>query len=288
MNTKSCTTLVLSITSILIATSLAAAEDQPSTKVFDKNNLVAWCIVPFDLAKRGPAARAEMLERLELTKLAYDWREQHVPTFEDEIRQMKKRDIEFFAFWGFHPAIEPLIQKHKITPQIWMTLREGKGSTQAEMVESAATKLLPMVEKTRSLGCQFGLYNHGNWGGEPENLIAVVKWLRANAKAGHVGIVYNLHHGHGHIADFAQVLGRMKPFLLCLNLNGMNDNADPKILPLGAGQHDRSLLETIAQSGYAGPIGVLDHRGDTDAEKSVKLNLDGLERLVHEIDAKRK
>ena len=72
----------------------------------------------------------------------------------------------------------------------------------------------------------------------------------------------------------------MKPFLLCLNLNGMNDNADPKILPLGTGQHDRSLLETIAQSGYAGPIGVLDHRGDTDAEKSLKQNLDGLERLV--------
>ena len=39
MNTKSCTTLVLSITSILIATSLAAAEDQPSTKVFDRTTL---------------------------------------------------------------------------------------------------------------------------------------------------------------------------------------------------------------------------------------------------------
>ena len=31
----------------------------------------------------------------------------------------------------------------------------------------------------------------------------------------------------------------MQPYLLCLNLNGMNDNAQPKILPVGSGQHDR-------------------------------------------------
>ena len=76
----------------------------------------------------------------------------------------------------------------------------------------------------------------------------------------------------------------MKPYLLCLNLNGMNDNAQPKILPLGAGQHDKALLEIIVKSGYTGPIGILDHRGDTDAEKSLKQNLDGLAKLVKGID----
>ena len=32
--------------------------------IFSRDNLVAWCIVPFDASKRGPKERAEMLERL--------------------------------------------------------------------------------------------------------------------------------------------------------------------------------------------------------------------------------
>ncbi len=29
--------------------------------IYAKDNLVAWCIVPFDAAQRGPEARAKML-----------------------------------------------------------------------------------------------------------------------------------------------------------------------------------------------------------------------------------
>ena len=32
--------------------------------IFAKQNLLAWCIVPFDANKRGPEERAQMLERL--------------------------------------------------------------------------------------------------------------------------------------------------------------------------------------------------------------------------------
>ncbi|MFH1265578.1 MAG: AP endonuclease, partial [Planctomycetota bacterium] len=66
---------------------------------------------------------------------------------------------------------------------------------------------------------------------------------------------------------FAESLATMMPYLLCLNLNGMNDGANPKILPIGRGRHDKRLIETIAESGYRGPIGILDHRADVDAEK---------------------
>ena len=55
---------------------------------------------------------------------------------------------------------------------------------------------------------------------------------------------------------FAAALAAMKPHLLCLNLNGMN-TAGPKILQLGAGEHDLKLLKIIANSGYTGPIGFL-------------------------------
>ena len=117
-------------------------------------------------------------------------------------------------------------------------------------------------------------------------MVAVCEWLRAYAAADHVGIVYNLHHGHHHIRDFAAWLKRMKPYLLCLNLNGMNDGANPKILPLGQGRHERRMMEIVAKSGYRGPIGVLDHRAEVDAEKSLSENLEGLKKLLVEFQDK--
>ncbi len=95
-----------------------------------------------------------------------------------------------------------------------------------------------------------------------------------------MGIVYNLHHGHAHIGRFAEALALMQPFLFCLNLNGMNDDERPKILPVGQGQHDLAILKTIRDSGYGGPIGILDHRGDVDAEDALRANLEGLKVLL--------
>jgi hypothetical protein len=257
-------------------------EDRPPG-VFARDNLVAWCIVPFDAKQRGPAERAEMLKRLGIGKVAYDWRQEHVPKFEEEILQYKKHDLEYFAFWGVHEEAFRLFEQYDIHPQVWLTAPSPRGSTDAERMEAAARQLLPHVKRVKALGCKLGLYNHGGWGGEPKNLVAVCRWLRENRDADHVGIVYNLHHGHGHIGDFAESLEQMKPYLLCVNLNGMNDGANPKILPLGRGQHELAMMRTIRDSGYAGPIGILDHRGDTDAEQSLRENLDGLDRLLSEL-----
>jgi sugar phosphate isomerase/epimerase len=252
---------------------------------FDKDRLVAWCIVPFDAKQREPAERAAMLVRLGLKRVAYDWRAKHVKDFEEEILQYKKHGLEFFAFWSVHEDAFRLFQKHKIHPQVWQTLGNPDAATQEARVEAAARALLPLVERTRQLGCALGLYNHGGWGGEPANLVAVCKHLRAHHNAGHVGIVYNLHHGHGHIADFEKSLKLMQPHLLCLNLNGMNDDAKPKILPLGQGRHELALLNTIRQSGYRGAIAILDHRSAIDTEVALRENLDGLKKLLKQLGA---
>ena len=82
-----------------------------------------------------------------------------------------------------------------------------------------------------------------------QDLIQMDGILRANAGADHVGIVYNFHHGHGHVADFKEALAKMKPYLLCLNLNGMNDGARPKILPVGRGRHDKDMIRIVLDSG---------------------------------------
>jgi len=259
-----------------------AADSAPAGSVFAKPNLVAWCIVPFDTAKRTPSQRAEMLQRLGIARLAYDWRAEHVPTFEDEIVQLKQRNIDYFAFWGFHPSILPLFEKHKLAPQFWATVPSPKGEGDAK-VDAAAQALLPNVKKALQLGSAFGLYNHGGWGGEPASMVAVTKRLRELTGSDRIGIVYNFHHGHEHMADFADCLAAMQPYLLCINLNGMNDNAQPKILPIGAGQHERKMMETIARSGYRGPIGILGHRADMDAEVALRQNLDGLKKLLAEI-----
>ena len=225
-----------------------------------------------------------MLKRLGIKRLAYDWRDRHVSTFEEEILTLKQHDVEFFAFWGAHPEMFRLFKKHGIAPQVWRTPPSPNQGTQEEKVQTCGKALLPLVDQTRKLGCPLGIYNHGGWSGEPENLVAVVRWLRENTDAQHVGIVYNFHHAHEHIHDFADALVKMKPYLICLNLNGMNDAAEPKILPIGQGQHERKMIQTILDTGYRGPLGILDHRAELDAEQSLRQNLDGLEALIRELD----
>src|SRR5690242_2920825 len=58
----------------------AAAE--PCKALFARDNLVAWCIVPFDSRQRSPEDRADLLKRLGFRRFAYDWRAEHLPTFE--------------------------------------------------------------------------------------------------------------------------------------------------------------------------------------------------------------
>lgn len=279
-----CLALAVLVSSFLTTTAtVRAGEGDEPVSVFAKDNLVAWCIVPFDANKRSPEARAEMLDRLGIKLVAYDWRQEHVPTFEREILAYKDHGLDYFAFWSWHPEMAPLIEKYGIRPQIWSTVPSPKAETQEAKVEAAGKALLPLVEQADKLGCQFGLYNHGGWGGEPENLVAVCQWLRKNAGADHVGIVYNFHHGHEHIADFAECLDAMKPYLLCLNLNGMNDGAKPKIVRMGKGQHEKAMMETILKSGYKGPIGILGHTSGEDIEVVLRENLEGMNRLVEEL-----
>lgn len=250
---------------------------------FALENLVAWCIVPFDAESRGPSERAAMLKRLGLRRVAYDWREQHVPTFEQEVLEYKKHGLEFFAFWDWHDDMAALVEKYDIHPQFWLMFPTPEVEGQEAKVEEAARNLLPKVEKAAALRCKIGLYNHGGWAGEPENLAAVCRYLRELTQSDHVGIIYNFHHAHDRMKDFSDALAVMKPYLFCVNLNGMNAKADPKILPIGDGQHERAMICVLREQGYEGPIGILDHREQLDAELSLRQNIEGLQRVLREL-----
>jgi quinoprotein glucose dehydrogenase len=257
-------------------------------QLFARSNLVAWCIVPFDAKKRGPAERAEMVRRLDIPAVAYDWRPEHVPQFEQEILEYQKNGLRYFAFWGQHDEAYRLFEKHRLAPQFWVMIPRPTATTQEASVKEAAGKLLPTAQRAARLGSQVGLYNHGGWGGEPENMVAVCRALREQHGMTNVGIVYNLHHGHDHVDRLPAALAAMKPYLLCLNLNGMTRNGDKvgkKILPLGAGELDPGLLKIIRDSGYRGPLGILGHTMN-DAEEQLRDNLDGLDWLVPQLDGK--
>ncbi len=273
-----CKTTGLFVAGFLMVSGVLCASETPAN--LETKNLVAWCIVPFDASKRSPAERAEMLKNLGIGRCAYDWRKQHVPEFEEEIIQYKKNGIEFFAFWGAHESAYKLFQKYDLHPQIWNTLKSPSEGTQQEKIEEAAGKMEALAQRTAELGCKLGLYNHGGWGGEPKNMVAVCKRLREKGHD-HVGIVYNWHHSHGHIVDWAASFERVKPYLHCLNLNGMNDGADPKILALAQGEHD--MLKVVVESGYTGPIGILDHQSHLDSRVALQDNLDGLAWLKKEL-----
>ncbi|HCN76474.1 MAG TPA: heme-binding domain-containing protein [Verrucomicrobiales bacterium] len=253
--------------------------------LFDQQNLAAWCIVPFDAKKRSPEDRAEMVAKMGIKKIAYDWRQEHVVEFEREILAYQKNGIEMFAFWGVHDEALRLFEKYKMHPQLWVMMK-GTGDTQEAQVKTAAEGLLPILAKAKAIGSQVGIYNHGGWGGEPENMVAVCEFLKKNHGTDNVGIVYNLHHGHSHLDRLPKALEAMKPWLLCLNLNGMDiagDTKGRKILPLGVGTQDVKVLRQIRASGYSGPIGILNHTNE-DAEGRLLDNLDGLKWLIPQLD----
>ena len=276
---------------LLIALPFVARAAEPL--LFEKANLVAWCIVPFDSMHRTPEERAAMLEKLGVKKFAYDYRAEHIPTWDAELDALKRHGIELTAWW-FPGTLNDeakralaLFARHGVKPQLWVS---GGGAPvkdaaeQKERVEKEAARIRPIAEAAAAQGLKVALYNHGGWFGEPENEIEIL------AKLGlpNVGLVYNLHHGHGHIDRFPQLLQKMKPHLLALNLNGMTRGGDEhgdKILPLAQGALDLELLKMIRESGWRGLIGILNHTGE-DAEARLLDNLDGLHWLVPQLDGK--
>jgi len=272
----------------------SAADAKTSPDLFARDNLVAWCIVPFDAKKRGPEERAAMLEKLGIKRFAYDYRAEHVPTWDAELDALKKHGIELTAWW-FPSSLNDdakkaldLFQRHGVKPQLWIT--GGGGPTkddaeQAARVETEAKRVRIIAEAAATLGLKVALYNHGSWFGEPENQIAIIERLKRDGIT-NVGIVYNLHHGHDHLDRFPELLAKMKPYLLTLNLNGTTrggDKAGNKIMPLAQGDLDLGLLKIIRDSGWRGPIGLLNHTGE-DAEARLLDNLDGLHWLVPQLD----
>ena len=266
------------------AGSHAATELRPNPTA--PTNLVAWCIVPFDSVRRGPEERAAMLERLGFSQLAYDWRAEHIPSFDAEVAALQRHHVFLRAWWfpatlnAEAESILACIRRHGIHPELWVVAGEPIGADHAAKVRAAADGLLPVVKAAAEAGCKVGLYNHGGWFGEPENQLAIRARLVELGYA-NVGLVYNFHHGHDQLDRLPTVFPRMLPHLLSVNLNGTEwdgERRGRKIIPFGSGEYDLAILQLLRRSGYAGPVGILGHT-EEDAELKLTKDLAGLHRV---------
>ena len=276
------------LATVLLAPPSARLLGAETASLFDRKNIAALWIVPYDAKKRGPEERAQMLQELGLTKLAYDWRAEHVPTFDAEIEAMQKHGIEITAWWypTRNQKILDAIKRHGIHPEFWVCgSRAITVTNDAERIEAEAARIRPIAEEAAALGCKVGLYNHREpWFEEQDHQIAIIERLRRDGLT-NVGIVFNFHHWRGSRAEFPALFKRMQPYLLAVNLNGMRADTTqyPGVRFIGSDESELAMIRAVEASGWRGPIGVIHERSNLDAAEGIKGNLQGLEWIQREL-----
>ncbi|MFT3704068.1 MAG: TIM barrel protein [Agriterribacter sp.] len=281
------------IACIFVACMYITAEAQKTQDVFSKQNLVAWCIVPFDSKERNAEERAEMLNKLGITKLAYDWREKHIPFFDEEIKQLNKHHIVLQSFWyasGPSPEqdknlqiILDVLKRNKVKTQLWSMFVPGPGFdtlSQEQKVQKTAEAVAYIADRLNEIGCTLGLYNHGGWSSEPENQLAIIQYL----KRPNIGIVYNFSHSEEQIQRFPEFFPKILPHLLAINLTGLKGGYPATVVPVGDGNIETRMMNIIWKSSYKGPIGIINENFAPDAEAGLQLNMNGLKKVLKELN----
>lgn len=269
----------------------ARAETKSATEasIYSPENLLAWCVVPFDAKKRGPVERAEMLKRLGFKSFAYDWRGKDIASFDAEVDALKKNGIELVAWWFPTTAsdktavtILEVAKRHDIHPQLWV-MGSGRPTKtpleQTQRIDQEAERIRKIVELAEPYGCKVELYNHNGWFGQTDNEVAIIERLKEKGVSG-VGMVYNFSHGHADMADFPAIWKRMQPYVVTVNVTGMVP--DGKLIPPSQGDHELDMMRVIEQSGWRGPVGLIAEQGG-DAEVTLGNNLRGLAWLKKEL-----
>lgn len=266
----------------------------PSSSLWSHDNLVAWCAVPFDANKRGPEERAAMLEKLGFKNFAYDWRAEHVPTFDAEIEALARHHINLLAWWFQFEASDPLakstletFRRHGVHPQLWVmqsTVKAPAGSTDEQLISQNATRIAALHQLAAPYGCRIGLYNHNGWFGVLDHQLAILDRLRERGVTD-VGIVYNFSHArdahHDDTADFPALWKKIKPHVIAVNVTGMR--MDGQIIYPSQGDSELEMMRTIQESGWTGPVGVIAEKGG-DAEVTLRNYLKGIDWLAAEIE----
>lgn len=263
--------------------SLALALSLVSQDLYGQENLHAWLAMFEDSVPRTPEERARMISGLGFKKAGFEAFDRYVPIFEEQVDAYGRHGVELLSVLLFirteTPSLEKSVQsilevvhRRGWRPQIWAAFPRG------HVDKLPVSDRLPICVKAFSnlaeaTACPVSLYNYGGWFGETDVQLAIIRGASRP-----IGTVFNFHRGHAHIPRFAETIEKLKPHLRAVNLNGMK-HPGPLIFPLGQGDHDLALLRQLRDSGWRGPIGLIDHRPGVDAERALRENLAGLSRL---------
>lgn len=254
------------------------------------DNYFAWCIVPFDSENRTPEERISMLNELGFKAYAYDWREEHLATMATELDLAKENNIDITSIWmwlsendsvgglnSLNERLLKIVDESGIQTQLWVSFPDSYFDDLAD--EDALNKAVSMIDyvagRAELAGWSIGLYTHGGWFGDPENLVRIVKALPSKE----LGIIFNFHHAHESLDQYEQQVEVMLPYLHAVNLNGMKAEG-PKILPIGAGELESEMISLLEEKGYKGHWGILGHVEDRDVEIVLRENLEGLKTIL--------
>jgi hypothetical protein len=266
--------------------------------LFARENLIAWCVIPFDSMHRTPLERAQMLNRLGISRLAIDWRAKDIPHFDEEIDTLRKNHITIQAFWlrgnmyperngasspdGNVEVVLATLKRNQLRTQIWDPFdadEEFMSLSAPARLRRATEAVRYLATRAKEIHCSVAIYSHGGWMGEPENELKVVD------KVGmpNVGIVYDYEHGRPQMDRFPEFFPKLVPHLWAVILNGMQQGG-PDFITVGDGNRDLGLLKVIRDSGYSGPIGIMNHDENRDAEVGLRLNMEGLKKMLREMN----
>jgi sugar phosphate isomerase/epimerase len=287
MKKKTKTFIGLIALAVVLTYSCKPKKTSANSELFFKNNLVAWCVVPFDSMERTPVQRAQMLKELGFTKFAYDWRAHHIIEFPDEINELKTQGIQLSAVWIWidsdslldnnNARIFEIVKDNGVKTDFWIGFNNAvfDGLDENGKFEKAISMVKSLEKMASDQGCTISLYNHGDWFGEPANQIKIIEQTGSDK----IGMVYNFHHAHEQIAEFPSLLPKMLPYLKTVNINGMRADG-PKILPVGQGDAELEMLKLLRDSGFNGNLGILGHVENADVKVILQGNLDGLKSLL--------
>ena len=285
--------IVLVLFSVSVLFSCSVNQKSSSTKktaLLEIDNLYPWCIVPFDVKKRTPEARIQMLQDLGFRDYAYDGKKEHLPEMAREWALAKEKGINIRAIWMWiddrwdevgklnetNDKLFKLLTSEKMETQIWVGFHanyfEGLDDTAA--IEKGIKMVEHLSKKAKAVNCTIGLYNHGAWFGEPENQIKIIKALPDFE----IGLVYNFHHGYNQVERFTDFVDEMLPYLWSVNLSGVKKGAYA-VFEIGQGDYEKKMIEILLEKSYDKPFGILGHRKEKDVAKVLKGNLEGLAAL---------
>lgn len=275
---------------ILFSVLFYSCNTNKNSMLIAQSKLYAWCIVPFDSVNRTPMDRIEMLKQLNFSKYAYDYRDKHLSNMAEELALAKENGIDVIAVWMWiddnwdavdalntpNEKVFDIIEKVGYKGQIWVSFNANYYTNLPDSlaIEKGAKMIAYLSKRANALGCKVGLYNHGDWFGEPANQIKIIEALPEEE----LGLVYNFHHAHQQIEYFPEIVSTMLPYLWYVNLNGLRKEG-PKILPIGQGNHEKEMIKLLISEGYQGDFGILGHVENADVKTILATNLEGLKNL---------